>query len=152
MKNIKFFGLLIVSALVLLPETVLADTGSTGSLYQAPTNTYNNSLSTSYRQTVGTSRLITTKSATQPQTSSTFGVSTSNSSAFHRPGAFRYRNGYKRMAPSRRVKKHGIGLPGHKPSASVPELDSSVSQSALFLLIGTVFVLRSRRRRDTESK
>ena len=37
-------------------------------------------------------------------------------------------------------------------TASVPQLDASISQSAFALLIGTVLVLRGRRRRDTQSK
>lgn len=137
----RLFGFLVVGAMIVMPNAVLADTGKT-TVYQTPIGSYNNSLDTSGRQTVGTNRLITTKS--------TIGGSTQNSADFRRSGAFHFREGYKRQTPFRdiKVKTSGPGLPGHIPSASVPELDSSLSQSAFALLIGGVFVLRSRKRRN----
>ncbi len=149
MTNKKFYGFLIVGVLILMPDAVMADTGSTGSSYQSPADSNNSSLNTASRQSIGTGRLVTNKSAYQPQASTTLSGSTPNSGAFHRPGAFQYRKGYQRSIASRRkVKKFKHGLPGHPPSASVPELDANISQNAFALLVGGIFLLRARRRRD----
>lgn len=150
MKNKRLYGFLVVVALILMPNAVLADTGLTGSVFQTPTDSYNNSLDTSLKQTIGTNRLVTKKSTYQSRVSSTLSSGIPNSAECRRSGAFQYRQGYKRKAPYRmiKVKKSGHGLPGHSPSASVPELDSSLFQSAFALLIGGVFVLRSRRRQN----
>ena len=155
MTNKKIYSFLIVGALVMTTDAVLADTGSTGASYQTLVDSYNSSANTSYRQPVGTSRLVTTKSTSPKKVSSTASTSTQNSSAFRRPRAYQYRKGYQRKTSCRKVKKHrkGGGLPGHNNhSASVPELDASISQSAFVLLIGSVLVLRGRRRRDKNSK
>jgi hypothetical protein len=149
MKYKKLFGFLVVGSLILIPDAVSADTGSTGASYQTPADSYNNSLDTSYRQPIGTNRLVTNKSNYQPQVSTTANTSSQNYGAFNRPGAFQYRKGYQRKTPCRRrVKTNKPALPGHNPSASVPELDSTISQNAFALLFGGILVLRARRRRD----
>lgn len=143
MKNKRFYGFLAASALILMSNVALADTGST-------TGSYNNSLGAYGKQAIGTNRLITSKSTYQPQVSSTLSSSALNSAECSRSGAFQYRKGYTRGNPYRMIKKvktSGPGLPGHRLS-SVPELDSSLSHSAFALLIGGVFVLRSRKRRN----
>jgi hypothetical protein len=149
MKNNKFYGFLLISALIAIPNAVSADTGSTGASYKTSSDSYANSLDTPYRQSIGTNRLVQNKSTNQPQLSTTASTSSQNYGAFNRPGAFQYRKGYQRTTPcSHKVKPNRPGLPGHPPSASVPELDASISLNALALLFGGILVLHGRRRRD----
>lgn len=148
MTNKKYYGLLLVGALILIPDSVLADTGSSSASYQTPSSSYTNSLNEAYRQSIGTSRSVANKATNNRQVSSTLSSSAPNSGAFLRPGAFQYRQGYQHKTKCRKVNKNRPGLPGHDPSAGVPELDASVSQSAWALLIGSVLVLRARKRRN----
>jgi hypothetical protein len=152
MKNKMLYGFLTVSALILMPYSVLADTGSTNALYQSPGSSFGGSVGTSLRQPIGTNRLVTKKSTYQPQVSSTLSSSSPNSQDCLRPGAFRYRQGYQSRSPFHKVTRYNKpALPGHIDTASVPELDADISQNAFVLLFGGVLVLRARKRRNKQS-